>query len=634
MSKIYDMDFLASYMYNLFLFAFQMDYPVFFLYNKRNTSGIRSKKWGKQMEKRRRYQGFRKFSIKTRLVITLLLISIIPLAGISGYSFHIFSVALREKLSASISQTLSMINLNMVNEVEKYQYLCGSICISQEIKEGLLKKDMTDMEKNQAITEIQKMIRSKIIYPAQAKNITVYDTDGNIFYDLGYDGFYPEDVDMILTRLKNEDQDVWAYTHTYRDRDILVLGRRIYEQYSQSRVIGYTLISIDEKIFSKTVLEPVGLADSSNIMYMNMDGMVLSSWDRNVSLGQTVDPELLENIQEKLPARKASFSIHKDGEEQLVTYIFNKNLNQLFVYTMPYHYINSEVYVMLRKILIVAFLLVVLCIGIVAMVYLGITSPIRSMLDFCKELSRGNLSVRIFDEHKDELSDLSKSMNHMADTIRHLMEQQKDQEKKKREMELQMLQYQLNPHFLFNTLNSLRFVAAMHKDQIVSDGIQALSSLLQNTLTNKNEYITIKEELENLQNYFSILRIRYAGSFEYSFHVEDDELLTCLVPKLILQPLAENSVMHGSSDDGSVMEIQITLWEENGHIVIELNDDGKGFEVTQESLAPHKERRKIGISNVNDRIQLNFGREYGLHIDSHPGEGTTCTLTLPRLEHV
>lgn len=97
-------------------------------------------------------------------------------------------------------------------------------------------------------------------------------------------------------------------------------------------------------------------------------------------------------------------------------------------------------------------------------------------------------------------------MNHMADTIESLMKQQKSQEKKKRELELQMLQYQLNPHFLFNTLNSLRFVAAMHKDQIVSDGIQALSSLLQNTLTNKNEYITIQEELENLENYFAILR--------------------------------------------------------------------------------------------------------------------------------
>lgn len=253
------------------------------------------------------------------------------------------------------------------------------------------------------------------------------------------------------------------------------------------------------------------------------------------------------------------------------------------------------------------------------------------MLDFCKELSHGNLNVRIQDNHKDELSDLSGSMNHMADTIQNLLEQQKEQEKKKRELELQMLQYQLNPHFLFNTLNSLRFVAAMHNDQIVSDGIQALSSLLQNTLTNKNEYITVQEELENLENYFAILRIRYAGSFEYSFHVEDEELLSCLVPKLILQPLAENSVMHGSSDDGSVMEIHITCWEEDGHMILELQDDGKGFEITRTDLNPHKDRKKIGVANVNDRIQLNFGREYGLKIDSHPCEGTTCTLTLPKL---
>ena len=583
------------------------------------------------MEKKHHFQGFRKFSIKTRLVIALLMISIIPLAGISGYSFHIFSAALQEKLSASISQTLSMINLNMVSEIEKYQYLCGSICISEEIKKGLLKKDMTDMEKNQAILEIQSMIRNKIIYPAQAKNITVYDTDGNIFYDLGYDGFYQEDVDRILSQLEEQDQDVWAYAHTYRDRNILVLGRRIYEHYSKSRVIGYTLISIEEKIFSKTVLEPVGLSDSSNIMYMNLDGTVLSSWNRSIALGEKTDEELLKKIQERLPKKTDSFSIHENGEEQLVTYIFNKNLNQLFVYTMPYHYINSEVYAMLKQILVVVMFLVLLCIGIVAMVYQGIMSPIKRMLEFCHEVSEGKLSVRIQDKHKDELSRLSGSMDHMADTIEHLMDQQKTQEKKKRELELQMLQYQLNPHFLFNTLNSLRFVAAMHKDQIVSDGIQALSSLLQNTLTNKNEYITIQEELENLENYFSILRIRYAGSFEYSFHVEEDELLSCLVPKLILQPLAENSVMHGSSDNGTVMEIQITCWREDENVIIELSDDGKGFEVTVDALAPHPERKRIGVANVNDRIQLNFGRKYGLKINSQPGKGTTCTLTLPEL---
>ena len=177
-----------------------MDYLVFFLYNKSVTIRYSHENQNdffhlyrtmyelffrnegqRHGKKRQRYQGFRKFSIRTRLIIALFLISIVPLTGISFYSFHIFSEALREKLSTSISQTLSMINLNMVSEIEKYQYLCGSICISQEIKDGLLKKGMTDTEKNQAINEIQHMIRSKIIYPAQAKNITVYDTDGNIF---------------------------------------------------------------------------------------------------------------------------------------------------------------------------------------------------------------------------------------------------------------------------------------------------------------------------------------------------------------------------------------------------------------------------------------------------------------------
>ena len=110
---------------------------------------------------------------------------------------------------------------------------------------------------------------------------------------------------------------------------------------------------------------------------------------------------------------------------------------------------------------------------------------------------------------------------------------------------------------------------------------------------------------------FPILRIRYAGSFEYSFHVEEDELLSCLVPKLILQPLAENSVMHGSSDNGTVMEIQITCWRENEDVMIELSDDGKGFEVTDDALAPHPERKRIGVANVNDRIQLNSAENTG-----------------------
>lgn len=124
-------------------------------------------------------------------------------------------------------------------------------------------------------------------------------------------------------------------------------------------------------------------------MYLNMDGTILSSWDRSIQLGQKTEKKLLKNIQARLPNRTDFFSIYKDGEEQLVTYIFNKNLNQLFVYTMPYHYINSEVNTMFWKILAVAFFLVLLCIGIVAMVYPGITSPHQKHAGFLQGIIKG-----------------------------------------------------------------------------------------------------------------------------------------------------------------------------------------------------------------------------------------------------
>ncbi len=106
--------------------------------------------------------------------------------------------------------------------------------------------------------------------------------------------------------------------------NILVLGRRIYEQYSKSRVIGYTLISIEEKIFSNKVPSLAGLSDSSNIMYMNLDGTVLSSWNRSIALGEKTDDELLKKIQERLPKKTDSFSIHENGEGTAGDHIFNK----------------------------------------------------------------------------------------------------------------------------------------------------------------------------------------------------------------------------------------------------------------------------------------------------------------------
>ena len=312
----------------------------------------------------------------------------------------------------------------------------------------------------------------------------------------------------------------------------------------------------------------------------------------------------------------------------IISYIISTVFPLLFVYLYSYYLYGSSV--VTGELLVLSILIAGIALTMTTYTYLSISSPIQHMIETCQNISDGNLDVRIQDKGNDELAYLSDNIDSMVTEIQLLLEQRQESDARKRELELKMLQYQINPHFLFNTLNTLMLVAQMNQDKVVADGIRSLSELLKNTLINDHEFITIGEEIANLKHYFSIQTIRYAGSFHVNYEIPED-LTDFMLPKLILQPLAENSVMHGSSDDGSVMEIHITCWEEDGHMILELQDNGKGFEMTRTDLNPHKDRKKIGVANVNDRIQLNFGREYGLKIDSHPGKGTTCTLTLPKL---
>ncbi len=572
----------------------------------------------------------RNIDIKYRLIITFLLVSIIPLLFISIYSFRLNSEAIKNKIATSTAQLLALVNTNMVTEIEKYQYLCGSICVNARIQEALLRENLTSGEKNRIILDIQNIVRTQIIYPAQAKNITILDKGGHIFYDLGYDGFYEEDMKTILKSIgTNAPNDSWTYVKTYRARDILVLARRIFIQYDTSKVLGYSLISIDEKLFSKTVLTPVNLKEGSNILFMDAGGIVLSSWDRKVPLGKAFsEPRLLDKIKEQ-NKKTGSFELKLNGNSQLVTYFYNKNIDKYFVSFIPFSYLNSESNEITKDLNVTAAVLLLICLVIIFFIYFSISTPIKRMVVTCQKISGGSLNERIRDNSRDELAYLSNNIDNMVERIKELLEHQQGQEKKKRELELQMLQYQINPHFLFNTLNTLRLVASMNQDLVVSNGIQSLSELLKNTLINKNEFISIGEEIANLKHYFSIQNIRYAGNFHVNYEI-GEELLSFLTPKLILQPLAENAVMHGNYNDGTILEIWVRCYNADNGITLELADNGKGFDSSIEQRP--KGLGGIGIQNVNDRIRLNFGEDYGLHIESRPGHGTVCRLVIPKIK--
>lgn len=282
------------------------------------------------------------------------------------------------------------------------------------------------------------------------------------------------------------------------------------------------------------------------------------------------------------------------------------------------------------QVLVLALLMIGVALTMTLYTYMSISQPIDHMIHTCQAISDGNLEMRIQDHANDELSYLSDNIDGMVTEIQLLLEQRQLDEAKKRDLELRMLQYQINPHFLFNTLNTLRLVAQMNQDKVVSEGICSLSELLKNTLLNDREFITIQEEIDNLKHYFSIQAIRYAGSFHVNYELEDG-LSGYLLPKLILQPLAENSVLHGSYNDGTIMEIHVSCKRDGKDILLEIRDEGKGFDMNDKNTCP-KGLGGIGNRNVNDRIHLYFSNDYGLNIVSRPGHGTCCTIRIPALD--
>ncbi len=210
-----------------------------------------------------------------------------------------------------------------------------------------------------------------------------------------------------------------------------------------------------------------------------------------------------------------------------------------------------------------------------------------------------------------------------------------EDQKRKRELGFESLQYQINPHFLFNTLNTLKWIAVINDVPVLEDGISSLSSLLQNTLLHKDDAVSVDEEITNLKHYFTIQRIRYADSFNVIYNL-DDSLLRYKVPRLILQPLAENSIIHGTAKGLNHINITINCTDyDEDNILLELAEYGSGFdekEVTSKQINSGKSSKfsGIGLTNVDERLKLYFGADYGLRIFSKIDEGTTIQIIIPK----
>ncbi|MEK4476104.1 sensor histidine kinase [Paenibacillus sp. FSL R7-0048] len=571
----------------------------------------------------------RKVKIQNRLTVIFLIVSVIPIIFIGFYSYTIYSKSINNKLSKSTFQALTLLNRTMLSELNNYQYLAGSVSTNSIIQERLSAAPSEPAPSNAAINHAMDNLY-RTFYPGYVQNVRVIDAKNQPIYELGYDGIPNPMYEEIMKQVElNAPYDSLNYVKSYRAYNTIVLGRKIFDQDDIGVPLGHVFVFIGGELFSKVILSSVDLGTGSSLLIMNREGKVMSSNQKDTPLGEPYyKDELFKQIKTQEAKKNHSFQGMVNGKMQQISYINNNQLGWYMISTVPFSYINSETSKITTGLLIVVSIIVVVCILIIIVLYKSILKPIKQIIVFCNQIFYGDLSSRIEDHSNDEMGVLANRINSMVSRMEQLMKDQKKDLKRRRSLELQMLQSQINPHFLFNTLNSLRWLAMINQVPVLSDGISSLAELLRSTIIDQDEQITIKQELNNLDHYFAIQKIRYADSFDIEYDL-DESLLQSMIPKLILQPIAENAILHGVTDIGGKVLIQIKVYAKNEYtLIIEIIDNGKGFDTTKSEKADNLSG--IGISNVADRIKLQYGESYGLFITSSMGHGTCCRLIIPK----
>lgn len=268
-----------------------------------------------------------------------------------------------------------------------------------------------------------------------------------------------------------------------------------------------------------------------------------------------------------------------------------------------------------------------------------ITTPIRKLELSVNEIEKGNLNAKVDAEGSYEIRHLGQSVQNMAKQIQVLMADIVSEHEKKRKQEFDTLQSQINPHFLYNTLDIIVWMIENEKPDQAVKAVTALARFFRISLSRGKSIITVKDELEHVRNYLMIQHMRFKNRFSYTIEAED-EVLELASLKLMLQPLVENAIYHGMEFMDGDGEIFISAWKEGEDLYLKVSDNGLGM--TEEQVArlfsdtPHTGSSRgsgIGVKNVNERIWLYFGSEYGLSIESEPDEGTVVTIHLPAVAY-
>lgn len=470
-------------------------------------------------------------------------------------------------------------------------------------------------------------------------NIGIVQKDGVMLINSGYQAINP-DLDLstqewYTNAVDNYNQYCLSSSHVQHvikgQRPwVITLSREVHNFYGTGNSDGVVFIDLNYSAISE-LCDQNSIGDKGYVFILDQNGNIVY----HPSQQQLYNELQTENIDIVMNADTDTVVTGEGDDEKIYTLARSEITGWTIVGCMNMAELlksskeANNIYVM------TAIVLVVIAMLISSFIARSITLPIQKLRDSMERVQEGDFKAAddLVIPSQNEIGSLTTSFNVMTHKIEDLMAQNVHEQELKRKSELKALQSQINPHFLYNTLDSIIWMAEGKKNEEVVLMTASLARLLRQSISNEDELVSIGQEIEYARGYLTIQKMRYKDKLEFWIEVEPSILNIRLI-KLVLQPVIENAIYHGLKYKESRGLLLVKGFMKNGNAVLQVIDDGVGMD--QETLDHIYERHKVdyhsngvGIYNVQKRLQLYYGNEYGIVYESKPGEGTTATITIP-----
>ena len=618
--------------------------------------------------------------IRYKLIIHFLLIGILPAIGLGVLIDWTASRIIERQVNDYTIQMIGKVNDSLEHYVENVQNMSYLISFDPNVDKFMEHGTYDEMA-------IRTFMTGFTTLHTEVAGIVIVNDKGNYISNEMYvrstkslmeEDWYKQAVQSKgIFRIIGHPSGRNLASHVdYKDSEVVSFVRAVVDPITQE-VKGVIMIDLKLRVFSETVKD-VRLGKSGYLMVVDDSGDTI--YAPNHPLLQTLPEPLAEDG--TAPASSGMYSAKVDGRSLQFIYRTSSFTNWMTVGVFP----SGEPVSEMREIrfYVVSFAFFVCLLGIMASYYLShsMSRPIGQLMSFMQKAESGDLTIRYWGDRQDEVGKLGRSFNLMLAQINRLIILTELQERQKREAELRSLQAHIKPHFLYNTLDTIQWMARRRNADDVADVVGSLSKLFRIGLNRGSDMIPLAEEFEHIRSYMNIQQTRYSGKISFTVSL-DPAVANLYVLKLMLQPLVENAIYHGVKERRGPGVIEVSAKEEDGAVLLRVADDGAGIppdklarlmskleSVSSEDGSPDGigVQREIsdmnadkppadvllgsssqgggshssggeggsgyGMMNVQARVRIAFGDSYGVKIESQVGQGTIVSIRHPIIRHL